>query len=119
MNLNLLAYALYFTCTAFVIWKVGRICYDNGNVYVGALIPKDPDLCLRINQLLLLGYYLLNLGYCAITLMGWQKIVSIQQLVELVAFKASLIILIIAVMHYTNIFLLQLLLRNTIKNHLS
>lgn len=119
MNLNLLAYGFYFTLTAIVIWRVGRVCYQNGNVFVSALIPDNPDLCLRINKLLLLGYYLLNLGYSAITILGWQIISSVNHLIEQVAYKTALIILMIAVLHYVNIFLLQFLFRNTIKNYIS
>lgn len=106
MNYNILAYLLYFAITFIIIIKVGRICYQNGNVFVAQLIPNHEDLCKKINHLLLIGYYLLNIGYCTMTIISWEKIEGFAQLVEIISLKTSLIILIIAGMHYLNIMLL-------------
>ncbi|NNT72436.1 hypothetical protein HKT18_09440 [Flavobacterium sp. IMCC34852] len=106
MNLNILGYAIYLLITIFIIVKVGRICYQNGNIYVAQLIPDHMDLCHKINQVLLLGYYLMNIGYCAMTLISWEKIIAFDQLIEVIAFKSAIIIATIALMHYLNIFVL-------------
>jgi hypothetical protein len=106
MDLNLIGYAIYLSVTAVIILRVGSICYRNGNVFVGELIPDHEDLCKRINQILLLGYYLLNIGYCAVTLVQWDTIETVPQLVETVAMKSAVIICIISVMHYLNIFII-------------
>lgn len=106
MNLNLIGYAIYLLITVLIIVKVGRICYQNGNVYVAQLIPNQQDFCLKINQMLLLGYYLLNIGYCAMTLIAWEKIQTLNQLIEVIAFKSAIIIGTIAFLHYSNIYVL-------------
>lgn len=106
MNLNLIAYLIYFLITIFIIVKVGKICYNNGNIYVSQLIPNHEDLCLKINQLLLVGYYLLNIGYCAMTIISWEKIETLTQLTEVITSKSALIIITIAILHYFNIILL-------------
>lgn len=106
MNLNIIGYLVYLSITFFIILKVGRLCYKNGNIFVSELIPNHKDLCRKINQILLLGYYLLNLGYCAMTLISWNKINSTAQLIEIISFKSAIIICLISVMHYINISLL-------------
>jgi len=106
MNLNIIGYLIYLIITTIIIIKVGRICYQNGNIFVSELIPNQEDLCHKINQILLIGYYLLNLGYWAMTLISWEKILSFNQLIEVIAFKSALIICTIAVMHYINIIIL-------------
>jgi hypothetical protein len=106
MNLNILGYAIYLIITIYIIVRVGRICYQNGNIYVAQLIPNHMDLCHKINQLLLLGYYLMNIGYCAMTLISWEKIITFDQLIEVIAFKSAIIIGTIALMHYGNIYVL-------------
>lgn len=106
MNLNIIGYCIYLSITTIIILKVGRICYENGNVYVSTLIPNHEDLCHKINQILLVGYYLLNLGYCAMTLISWNKIISIPQLIEVISSKSAIIICTIAAMHYINIIIL-------------
>jgi hypothetical protein len=106
MNLNILGYAIYLLITGIIIVRVGRICYNNGNVFVAALIPDHEELCHKANQILLVGYYLLNLGYCAMTLISWEKITTTNQLIEVIALKSAVIIGTIAIMHYINIFVL-------------
>ena len=104
MNLNIIGYVIYLLITTFIIINVGKICYRNGNIYVAQLIPEHEDLCQKTNQVLLIGYYLLNLGYCAMTLIFWDKIISYPQLVEIISIKTATIICIIAILHYFNIY---------------
>lgn len=106
MNLNLLGYAIYFVITAVIILKVGNICYKNGNIFVAQFTPGQEAICLRLNQILLVAYYLLNIGYCLISIIGWQTIHTTAELLEVVAHKSAVIICIIAVLHYLNIFLI-------------
>ena len=106
MNLNIIGYVIYLLITTFIIINVGKICYRNGNIYVAQLIPQHEDLCKKTNQVLLIGYYLLNLGYCAMTLISWDKIIFYSQLVEVISIKTATIICIIAMLHYFNIFIL-------------
>ena len=106
MNLNIIGYIIYLIITSIIIFRVGKICYNNGNIFVSALIPNHEDLCHKANQILLVGYYLLNLGYCAISLISWEKILSFHQLIEVIALKSAIIIATIAIMHYINIFIL-------------
>mgnify|MGYP003605120078 CR=1 FL=1 len=106
MNLNIIGYLIYLSLTSIIIIKVGKLCYDNGNIFVSQLIPNHEELCLQINKTLLIGYYLLNLGYCAMTIISWEKIQTINQLIEIIATKSALIILTIGFMHYINIILL-------------
>jgi len=106
MNLNLIAYLIYFLITILIIVKVGKICYNNGNIYVSQLIPNHEDLCLKINQLLLVGYYLLNIGYCAMTIISWENIETLAELTEVITSKLALIIITIAILHYINVILL-------------
>lgn len=115
MNLNLIGYAIYLAITTYIIVVVGKICYRNGNVFVSALIPDHEELCIRTNKILLLGYYLMNIGYCAITLADWVTIASVNQLIELIAVKTGLIVLMISVMHYLNIFLITNYIQKLIK----
>lgn len=106
MNLNIIGYIIYLSITAIIILKVGKICYTNGNVFVAQLIPNHEELCLKINQVLLIAYYLFNLGYCAITLIQWNSILTLTQLFETIAIKTSIILFLIGTMHYFNILII-------------
>jgi len=106
MNYNLIAYGIFMVIVAYIIIVVGHICYRNGNIYVLSLIPGHEDLCIRINKILLVGYYLVNIGYAAMTLISWETIISFSQLIEMIALKTAIIISILCVLHYTNLFVL-------------
>ncbi len=106
MNYNLIGYSIFITVIVLIIIIVGGICYKNGNIFVAALIPDHLDLCQQINKTLLICYYLVNIGYCTMTLVSWDKVISPLQLVEILAIKLAVIICVLSVLHYLNIFLL-------------
>ena len=116
MNLNLLAHGIYLLTTFIVVIRVGRICFTHGNQFIIHLVPDNHDMCSRINRLLLLGYYLMNLGLVAISLIFWNTIFSLQQLFELLAVRIGLTLIIIAIMHYLNLFWLVNFLKKLINN---
>ncbi|MBO9674077.1 MAG: hypothetical protein J7577_11575 [Sphingobacteriaceae bacterium] len=115
MDYNILGYAIFITVIVFVIIVVGKICYHNGNIFVAELIPDHLDLCKQINKSLLVAYYLVNIGYCAVTLVGWETITSWQQLAEVMAVKVATIVCILSVLHYSNIYLLTHTIHKLIK----
>ncbi|WP_443946244.1 hypothetical protein ACJVDH_03785 [Pedobacter sp. AW1-32] len=106
MNFNVLGYSLFTLLIVVVILVVGQLCYKNGNIYVAALIPDRKDLCEHINKILLVGYYLVNIGYGTMTFIQWETILSVQQLVETLAIKVAWILAILCFLHYLNIYLL-------------
>jgi hypothetical protein len=115
MNLNIIGYGIYLFVTAVIIIRIGKICYDNGNVFVSQLIPDHEELCHRTNQILLLGYYLMNIGYCAMTLIDWEIIKTSAQLVETISVKTGIIVCAISIMHYFNIFIITNYIKKLIK----
>lgn len=115
MNLNLVAYSVFIGMMVFIIVVVGKICYKNGNIFVAQLIPGDLELCQQINKILLIGYYLVNIGYCAVNLSFWQTITSLPMLLEVISLKMAGIIIILSSLHYLNIFLLTTQIQKLIK----
>lgn len=103
MNYNILAYCIYLLFTFTVIVKVGKICYHHGKVYSLQIFDNDAEFTNRVNNILLVCYYLLNLGYCLLTISTWQIVVSWQQCIETVAIKAGTILITIGIIHFINI----------------
>jgi len=106
MNYNIIGYFIFITIIALIIVFVGKICYRNGNIFVAELIPDHLDLCQQVNKTLLVAYYLVNIGYCAMTLVGWEEVKSGLQLIEVLSVKVAMIICILSVLHYLNIIIL-------------
>lgn len=115
MNYNIIGYLIFLSIIIFMILIVGKVCYRNGNVFVAELIPDHIDLCQQINKMLLVGYYLVNIGYCAMTLVNWETIITIQQLIEVISMKTATIAFILSFLHYSNIFILTNYIQKLIK----
>jgi len=114
MNYNLIGYILYLSITAYIIVVIGKICYKNGNVFVSELVPNHMELCHQVNQVLLIGFYLLNIGYSATTLIKWNTILSVPELIETISINTAIIISIISILHYLNIIMLTKYLKKLI-----
>jgi hypothetical protein len=107
MNLNVWAYCIYIIITIIVTVWVGWVCHKNGIYFIIDCV-KDEAIAHSINNLLLAGYYLLNIGYAIITISGWDTITSIPNLLDVLAFRLALIIILLAIVHYVNIALLSM-----------
>ncbi|HLF62105.1 MAG TPA: hypothetical protein VI603_00025 [Saprospiraceae bacterium] len=103
-----LIYLLYFLVSTWLMLKVGNSLHRNGRHWIVDLI-RDIQLSDRINDILLLGYRLINLGYLLMTLMlSRVREESMAAIVEFLSAKLGLILMILAWLHFQNIGLLLL-----------
>ncbi len=103
MTFNSSGYILFLIFIFFITIWVGWVFYKNGEVYLKMMLPNDVHLVMSINRLLLLGYYLLNLGYATVTITSWPTILSSGELAFVLCQNAGIIILFLALMHYFNL----------------
>ena len=99
---KILSYFIYFFLTIPVIVFVGWKCFNIGKIYLLDVL-KDDEICNSVNKLLLIGYYLLNLGYIAISISSWGNVNSSSTMIEVVFTKISIILITISILHYINI----------------
>ncbi|MEQ9186171.1 MAG: hypothetical protein RLP15_00435 [Cryomorphaceae bacterium] len=121
MNLTLLTYFIYSAITAFIILRVGWVFYRNGAHYLHDIFTNDYNLAENVNRLLLVGYYLLNLGYVAVSIAFFDEIEGWVDLTERIAQRTSYIVLSLGLLHYGNmawVHLLKMYIDNTAPNTL-
>jgi hypothetical protein len=106
MNYNISAYIVYLALTVLVIVYVGKLFYRNGRVFILALMKDDAVATDRLNHILLVAYYLFNIGYALVKLRLWQKVENLEMLVSSIASHMSLLIFILASTHYLNMWLI-------------
>ena len=109
MNYNIAAYIVYLSLMVFIIVYVGRYFYTNGRVFIISLLNNQVQLADQLNKLLLLAYYLFNIGYACITLRFWQKVNNIEMLLSSLSTNMGLLILILAFTHYMNMLMIYFL----------
>jgi hypothetical protein len=104
MNYTLLTYALYMPITlALTIW-VARTLFTNGRVFLVDIFHGNELLADSVNKLLVVGFYLINIGYAVYTLQILGEIASVQSVIERLSLKIGAIILILGAMHFFNLF---------------
>lgn len=104
-----LSYIIYFCITYYIIYYVGRECYQNGYYYILELYDHNHELSFSVNKMLLVGYYLVNFGFILHSLSCWIDIFSFQEMLEFIFPKIGIILLILSFLHFGNIFSLILL----------
>lgn len=104
MNLAL-TYGLYLVISLSITIWVGRTLHARGRIFLVKCFAGNENLADAVNHLLLVGFYLVNLGYVCLALRYGEKPVNLPQAIEFLATKVGLVMLILGVMHFFNLFL--------------
>lgn len=106
MNLNILAYCVYGLVSIIITVFVGKAFHKNGYFYVISIFVEE-QIATAINNLLLIGYYLLNIGFVIYKISDWRKITNTIELVENLSFSLALIFILLGLMNLVNIAVLS------------
>lgn len=109
MNYNILSYFIYGCITIYIIYWVGKLFHSNGRIFILRLFEQNEHLADTTNNLLLLAYYLFNIGYVIIQFSFWEKVTGVDTMIASISKKTGLLITILAVTHYFNIMLIYFL----------
>jgi hypothetical protein len=110
--MNTTAYIIYLFITYVITVRVGLLFYRNGRIFILSLLHNDEKLTDFINRILLIGYYLLNLGYVALMLAGWQTITSWLDMFTIIVSMTARIMLTLAIMHFSNMAVIYFISKN-------
>lgn len=99
---QILAYILYLSISSFITFYVGWRCYVHGIIWLKAIFD-DEQISSSVNRMLLLGYYLVNIGYISWSVSTWQRIYDPIGMIHALSFKVGGITLILGLLHYLNI----------------
>ncbi|MGL4629570.1 MAG: hypothetical protein ACRCVT_00080 [Leadbetterella sp.] len=100
-------YSLYILISVFVTVYVGYKLHKDGGVWILSIV-KDDTIGVRLNNLLLMGYYLVNIGFIFYTLATPMTLETFTQAIQVVGKKLGIILLILAYLHYQNIILIYI-----------
>jgi hypothetical protein len=106
MNYTVISYCIYLPLTLLLTVWVARTLFTNGRVFLVEIFRKDETLADSVNRLLLVGFYLVNIGYAVYTLRVPDTITGTQDLIEVLSEKVGWIILVLGGMHFFNLFVL-------------
>ena len=97
-------YAVYLAISLVVTIWVAHTLHKNGRVFLVDAFRGNEALADSVNHLLVVGFYLINLGYVALYLRASGSVDSIRQAIEIVSDKLGIVLLVLGVMHFFNLF---------------
>ncbi len=95
-----LAYLLI--SVALTVW-VARTLHKNGRIFlVDSFLGNEP-LADSVNHLLVVGFYLINIGYVTLALKYGDKPTDTRTALEILSTKVGLVLVVLGVMHFFNL----------------
>ncbi len=105
MSNIVLLYGLYVAITIVLTIWVAHTLFKNGQVFLIDIFHGNIQLAEAVNNLLWVGFYLINIGYAVYTLQVLDDIVNARKLIEVLSLKIGAIILILGGMRFFNMML--------------
>ncbi len=103
MTLLTNTYIAYLLISAAVTIWVARTLHRRGRPFLVKNFHGEETLADSVNDLLVVGFYLINFGYVALALKYGDKPVDLQGAIEFLATKVGLVLVILGAMHFANL----------------
>lgn len=97
-----IVYAVYALFSLGLTVFLARTLASNGQVLLEDVFKDSPDLGRAVNKLLVVGFYLVNLGYACLLLEGGRA-GTLTAAIETLASKLGALLLSLAFMHFVNL----------------
>jgi hypothetical protein len=103
---HLVSVYLVYACASIglTIW-LARTLFKNGEVFLEEVFADNPRMASAVNRLLVVGFYLLNLGYALLTLKAGHVVATRTEGIETLAAKLGSLLLVLGVLHMGNLYL--------------
>ena len=98
-------YVAYLLLSISVTIWVARTLHRNGRAFLVDAFLGNEGLADSVNHLLVVGFYLINLGWIVTTLRTNYQLDTIREAIELLSDKVGTVLFVLGVMHFFNLFL--------------
>jgi hypothetical protein len=107
-------YLVYLAISiALTVW-VARTLHKNGRIFlVDSFLGNEP-LADSVNHLLVVGFYLINIGFVSLALKYGNKAADVQSALEILSSKVGLVLLVLGAMHFFNLYVFARLRRRAV-----
>ena len=96
-------YGIYLAVSIGLVVWLARTLFHNGAVFLEDVFDDNPRLAQAVNHLLVVGFYMANLGYAALLLQSNAAADGVTA-VELLVRKLGVLLVSLAVLHFANMY---------------
>lgn len=119
MNIKLLTLIIYALLALTATVVLGRNLYRNGEIFIANLFPNHPQMVSPVNNILLVGFYLVNAAFVLLYLAkDNSQIDSYHEALAFLGHKLGFVFSVLGIWHYANIAIL-LSTKSILKKHIS
>ena len=110
-NIIVVTYLVYVLISVNVTIWVARTLYKRGAIFLVDAFHGNKELADSVNHLLVVGFYLINIGYVSLALKTAAIISTSRAAIELLSDKMGMVLLILGAMHFFNLYVFSRLRR--------
>jgi hypothetical protein len=100
-------YLLYAGVSIALTMWVAQTLHKNGRVFLVDAFHGNEVLADSVNHLLVVGFYLINVGYVTLALKYGDKPTNLQEAIEFLSTKVGLVLVVLGAMHFFNLYVLS------------
>src|SRR5215470_2173398 len=117
MNVVVASYLFYLAISvALTVW-VARTLHKNGRIFLVDVFHGNEPLADSVNHLLVVGFYLINLGYVSLALKLGYTVQTAQEGIEALSWKIGMVLVVLGGMHFFNLFIFSRMRRRAGAHH--
>ncbi len=105
INYTVLAQLSYLTLAIIITVWVGRTLFKHGRIFLVDTFGGNKEFADAVNHLLVVGFYLINVGYAVITLGNSESVADMARVIDLTAARVGRVILVLGGMHFLNLYI--------------
>ena len=98
------AYMVYLLISVTLTIWVARTLHKRGAIFLVDAFHGNAELAASVNHLLVVGFYLINIGFVSLALKSNAHIVTARDAVEMLSDKLGWVLLTLGGMHFFNLF---------------
>jgi hypothetical protein len=118
MEIIVITYLLYLAISGVLTFWVARTLFKNGRIFLVDVFHGNEALADSVNHLLVVGFYLINLGYVTLALKVGYDIATWRQGIETLSWKIGMVLLVLGAMHFFNLFVFTRIRRSAALRHM-
>ena len=118
MSVVVICYGIYVLLSVALTMWVARTLHRNGRIFLVEAFHGNEQMADSVNHLLVVGFYLINVGYITLALKYGQPPTDAQTGVEYLSTKVGLVLVVLGGMHFFNMFNFDRMRRKARNRHL-
>ena len=98
------SYIVYLIVSVILTIWVASTLHRRGRIFLIDAFHGNETLADSVNHLLVVGFYLINIGYVTLALKYGDKPTTTQEAIEFLSTKVGLVLVVLGGMHFFNVF---------------